>query len=205
VESADEGPERRADVAESVSLAFLALLERLSPEQRAAFLLRDVFDYPYDQIARIVGTSEANARQLAARARRHVDEGRPRFQASPERRDELAQGFFEALERGDLRALEDLLAEDVVLHGDGGGKVPALARAVGGRERVARTMRAWLRAMARFGISLRRVDVNGDPGAVLLDAEGVVVGVWALEIAGDRVRAVRSVVNPDKLTHLRAG
>jgi RNA polymerase sigma-70 factor (ECF subfamily) len=205
VESADDDPERRAEVAESVSLAFLALLERLSPEQRAAFLLRDVFDYPYDRIARIVGTSEANARQLAARARRHVEEGRPRFHASPERRDELARGFFEALERGDLRALEDLLAEDVVLHGDGGGKVPALARAVRGRERVARTMRAWLRASARFGISLRRADVNGDPGAVLLDREGVVVGVWALEIAGDRVRAVRSVVNPDKLTHLARG
>ncbi|HEX8101692.1 MAG TPA: RNA polymerase sigma factor SigJ, partial [Solirubrobacteraceae bacterium] len=147
----DDDPARRAEVADSLSLAFLVLLESLSPEQRAAFLLRDVFDEPYDRIAEIVGTSEPNARQLAARARRHVAERRPRFEASRERRETLAGRFFAAAEEGDLAGLEALLAQDVVLHGDGGGKAPALARAVHGRARVARTLLAWQRAGARAG------------------------------------------------------
>src|SRR5215203_5026537 len=143
-------------MADSLSLAFLVLLERLSPEQRAAFLLREVFDEPYDRIAEIVGTSEQNARQLATRARRHVEERRPRFEASRERREELATRFFAAAEEGDLAGLEALLAQDVVLHGDGGGKAPALARAVHGRARVVRTLGAWLRAGARFGVITSR-------------------------------------------------
>ena len=146
VEDAGADPAGHAELSDSLSLAFLVMLERLSPEQRAAFLLRDVFDYPYERIAGIVGTSEANARQLAARARRHVEERRPRFDASPERREELARRFIAAARDGDLAALEELLAEDVVLHGDGGGVVPALARAVSGRARVARTLVAWARA-----------------------------------------------------------
>jgi RNA polymerase sigma-70 factor (TIGR02957 family) len=196
-------PARHAEVADSLSLAFLALLERLSPEQRAAFLLREVFDYPYDQIARIVGKSEDNARQLVARARRHVQEGRPRFEASRERREALAQRFFAAASNGDLRTLEELLADDVVLHGDGGGKAPALARPVHGRARVAKTLLTWVRVAARsVGLSLRRVEVNGQPGAMLLDADGRVLAVMALDIADGQVQAVRSVVNPDKLRHL---
>ena len=117
-------------MADSLSLAFLVLLESLSPEQRAVLLLRDVFDYGYGEIAAIVGKSEDNTRQLAARARRHVEERRPRFEASREQRDELARRFFAAAQEGDLGGLEALLAHDVVLHGDGGGKAPALARAV---------------------------------------------------------------------------
>src|SRR5919202_561988 len=143
VASTDEDPARKAEMADSMSLAFLVLLESLSPEQRAAFLLREVFDEPYERIAEIIGTSEQNARQLATRARRRVDERRPRFEASPE--------------QGDLEALEELLAHDVVLHGDGGGKAPALARALHGRTRVARTLTAWMRAGERLGgFSLRR-------------------------------------------------
>ncbi len=126
--SEEEDPARQAEVADSLSLAFLVLLESLSPEQRAVFLLREVFDYPYDQIAGIVGKSEDNVRQLAVRARRHVDERRSRFEASREQRDELADRFFAAAQEGELAALEALLAEDVELHGDGGGKAPALAR-----------------------------------------------------------------------------
>ncbi len=110
------------------------LLESLSPEQRAAFLLREVFDYPYDEIAEIVGKSEDNARQLAARARRHVEERRPRFEASRQAREQLADRFFAAIGDGDVKGLEEMLAEDVVLHGDGGGKAPALARALHGRD-----------------------------------------------------------------------
>ncbi len=200
---ADEDPARHAEVAESLSLAILALQERLSPEQRAAFLLREVFDYRYDEIARIVGTSEENARQLVSRARRHVQEGRPRFEASPAAREALAERFFAAAERGDLAALEALLADDVVLHGDGGGRVPAIGRALRGRALIARSLVAWGRAAVRVGgFSLRRVEVNGQPGALMLDAAGGLVGVMALDVADGRVQAVRSMVNPDKLRHL---
>jgi len=169
VTSAEDDPARRAETADSLSLAFLVLLESLSPEQRAAFLLREVFDEPYERIAEIVGTSAQNARQLAARARRHVEERRPRFEASRERREELATRFFAAAEEGDLHGLEELLAHDVVLRGDGGGKAPALARAVYGRARAARTLVNSLRARIRFGISWRREEVNGQPGALFFD------------------------------------
>ncbi len=184
-------------------MAFLLLLESLSPEQRAVFLLREVFDYPYDRIAEIVGKSESGARQLAVRARRQVDEGRPRFETSNEERERLADRFFAATREGDLGALEALLAEDVHLHGDGGGKVPALARAIRGRLRVARTLAAWSRAGARFGaVTVRREEVNGQPGGVVLDSAGRVISLMVLDISGGQVTAVRSVVNPDKLRHL---
>jgi RNA polymerase sigma-70 factor (TIGR02957 family) len=196
-------PARHAEVADTLSLAFLVLLETLSPEQRAVFLLREVFDYPYDRIAEIVGKSEANVRQLAVRARRHVEEGRTRFDASREQREQLADRFFAAAQEGDLPALEELLAEDVELHGDGGGKVPALARALFGRSRVARTLRNWMRTGARMvNVEMRRVDVNSQPGALLLDGEGRVFGVMALDIADGQIQGIRSIVNPDKLGHL---
>jgi RNA polymerase sigma-70 factor (TIGR02957 family) len=201
--SSEDDPARQAEVADSLSLAFLVLLESLSPEQRAVFLLREVFDYPYERIAEIVGKSEDNVRQLAVRARRHVEERRVRFDASREQREQLADRFFAATAEGDLAGLEELLAEDVELHGDGGGKVPALARALYGRARVARTLRNWLRAGERIaGVQTRRVDVNGQPGALLLDAEGRLFAVMALDIADGRVQGIRSVVNPDKLVHL---
>ena len=203
VAGADDDPARRAEMADSLSLAFLVLLESLSPEQRAAFLLREVFDEPYERIAEIVGTSEGNARQLAARARRHVEERRPRFEASREQREALADRFFAAAQEGDLEGLEELLAHDVVLHGDGGGKAPALAQAIHGRARVARTLRAWSRAGARLaGITLRRAEVNGQPGAVFSDRHGGLFCVMTLDIAGGQVQGVRSIVNPDKLRHL---
>jgi DNA-directed RNA polymerase specialized sigma24 family protein len=198
-----EDPGQQAEMADSLSLAFLVLLESLSPEQRAVLLLRDVFDYGYDEVARIVGKSEDNVRQLAARARRHVEERRPRFETSPEQRKELARRFFAAAEEGDLAGLEALLAHDVVLHGDGGGKVPAIARALHGRNRVARTLVAWARAGARAGgFELRPVEVNGQPGALTLDPDGGLIGVMALDIAEGQVQGVRSIVNPDKLGHI---
>ena len=190
-------------MADSLSLAFLVLLESLSPEQRAAYLLREVFDYPYDQIARIVGKSEDNTRQLVTRARRQVQERRPRFEASRERREVLARRFFAAAVDGELEALEELLADDVVLHGDGGGKAPALAHPVHGRAKVARTLLAWFRAGARIGgVSLQAAEVNGQPGALLLDPEGRLVTVLSVDVADGQVQAIRSIVNPDKLRHL---
>jgi RNA polymerase sigma-70 factor (TIGR02957 family) len=199
----DDDAATQAEMADSLSLAFLVLLESLSPEQRAVLLLHDVFDYGYDEVARIVGKSEDNARQLAARARRHVEERRPRFQSSREQRDELARRFFAAAREGDLGALESLLAHDVVLRGDGGGKAPALARSLHGRSRVARTLRNWARQGARMpGVAMRQAEVNGRPGVVITDGEGRVVSVMALEIAGGQVTAVSSIVNPEKLGHL---
>ncbi|HVD57626.1 MAG TPA: RNA polymerase sigma-70 factor [Thermoleophilaceae bacterium] len=199
----DDDPALHAELSDSLSLAFLVLLESLSPEQRAVFLLREVFDYGYGEIAEIVGKSEDNTRQLAVRARRHVEERRPRFDASREQRELLADRFFAAAQEGELEALEALLAEDVELYGDGGGKVPALARVLRGRTRVARTLAAWARQQRKLqGVTVRRVDVNGQPGAVVLDAEGRVFSVLALEIGDGRVQSVHSVVNPDKLGHL---
>ena len=203
VTSADEDPARHAEMADSLSLAFLVLLESLSPEQRAVFLLHDVFDYPYERIAEIVGKSEPATRQLAVRARRHVDERRPRFEASRRQRDELARRFLAATEEGDLRALEELLAADVVLHGDGGGKAPALARPLHGRRRVARTLVTWARQARRFGgVTIRPVEVNGQPGAMFVHSSGKLVSVMSFDVAAGRIQAVRSIVNPDKLRHI---
>ncbi len=198
-----DDPAVRAEMADSLSLAFLLLLDRLSPEQRAVLLLRDVFDYGYAEIGQIVGKSPDNVRQLAARARRHIDGRRPRYEASAERRDELARRFFDAARDGDLAGLEALLAEDVVLRGDGGGKVPALARALHGRQRVARTLAAWARQGARMpGAGFTPAGVNGQPGALLRDGDGRLIGVMALEIAGGQVQGVSSIVNPEKLRHI---
>jgi RNA polymerase sigma-70 factor (TIGR02957 family) len=198
-----EDPASQVEMADSLSLALLVLLESLSPEQRAVLLLRDVFDYGYDEIARILDKSEANVRQLASRARSHVEQGRPRFQTSREQRDELARRFFAAVEQGDVAGLEALLAHDVQLTGDGGGKVPALSRPLRGRSRVARAVGAWMRLAARVpGVSLRPVEVNGGPGALLLDADARLIGVWTLEITGGQIAGLNSIVNPDKLAHL---
>jgi hypothetical protein len=179
------------------------LLESFSPEQRAVLLLHDVFDYGYPEIAGIIGKSEDNVRQLATRARRHVEQRRPRFQTTREQRDELARRFFGAAEHGDLAALEALLAHDVELTGDGGGKVPALARSLRGRNHVARAVISWVRRVARLpGVSLRPVEVNGGPGALFLDAEQRVIGVCALDVAGGQITSISGIVNPDKLMHL---
>jgi|HubBroStandDraft_6_1064221.scaffolds.fasta_scaffold00565_22 RNA polymerase sigma-70 factor (TIGR02957 family) len=198
-----DDPAQHAEIADSLSTAMLVLLETLSPEQRAVLLLRDVFDYRYSEIAAIVGKSEDNVRQLASRARGHVESRRPRFESSREQRDELARRFFAAAEDGDLAGLEALLAHDVVLTGDGGGKVPALARPLRGRNRVARALANWTKIATRIpGASLRQVEVNGMPGGLLLDGDGLLVGVWSLGISGGQIQSINSVVNPDKLAHL---
>ena len=196
-----DDPARHAETADSLSLAMLVLLESLSPEQRAVLLLHDVFDYGYAEIAAIVGKSEDNARQLATRARRHLQQRRPRFQTTREQREELAARFFAAVEQGDLAGLEALLAHDVDLTGDGGGKVPALARPLRGRSRVARALIDSV--IARLPeVSLRLVEVNGGPGALYLDGQQRLIAVMALDITGGQITGISSIVNPDKLTHL---
>jgi RNA polymerase sigma-70 factor (TIGR02957 family) len=200
----EDDPARHAETADSLSLAMLVLLESLSPEQRAVLLLHDVFDYDHAQIAEIIGKSQDNVRQLATRARRHVEQRRPRFQTTREQQEELARRFFEASEQGDLAGLEALLAYDVQLTGDGGGKVPALPRTLRGRNRVARALVDFSdrRAALVPGWSLRPVEVNGGPGALYLDAQQRLMIVVALDIADGQIRSINSILNPDKLTHL---
>jgi len=198
-----DDPARHAETAESLSLAMLVLLESLSPEQRAVLLLRDVFDYGYSEIAAIVGKSEDNVRQLATRARGHVKQGRPRFHTTRDQREELARRFFAAVEQGDVAGLEALLAHDVKLTGDGGGKVPALARSLRGRSLVAGVIADGIRRFYELpGVSSRTVEVNGSPGALFLDGQQRLIGVMALDITDGRITNISSIVNPDKLAHL---
>jgi RNA polymerase sigma-70 factor, ECF subfamily len=198
----EDDPAARAEEADSLSMAFLLLLERLSPVERAVFLLHDVFGYGYDEVAPIVDKSEANCRQLALRARRHIESERPRFDASRKKRDELASHFLAAVTDGDLDSLVELLAADVVVYGDGGGKAPQWAAPIVGAERVARLFAGIGRQMSELGIRVEPRRVNGQPGAIFLDPEGRLINVWSLDIVDGVVQAVRSVINPDKLQHL---
>jgi RNA polymerase sigma-70 factor (ECF subfamily) len=193
---------RHAETADSLSLAFLHLLEKLAPVERAVFLLREVFDYSYDEIAPIVGKSPENCRQILARAHRHVEEGRRRFDVSREERDEVAGRFLAAWEGGDTEALVELLAADATVYGDGGGKAPSLPQPLVGAERVAKALIGWGRQAFARGFEYRPAVVNGDPGVVFYDPEGTAIWVAALDIADGVVIAVRSVLNPDKLTHV---
>jgi RNA polymerase sigma-70 factor (TIGR02957 family) len=197
-----EDPASQVELADSLSVAFLVLLESLTPEERAVLVLHDVFDYGYGEVAEVIGKSEDNSRQLAVRARRHVDERRPRFEGSRRRREELGERFFAAAERGDLESLESLLSRDVILRGDGGGKVPALARPLHGANRVARALVNWGRQGAGSGARMRRAEVNGQPGAIVTDAAGATIAAMSVEVGGDGIVGVNSVVNPEKLGHL---
>ncbi len=191
-----------AETADSLSMAFLVLLESLTPVERAVFLLREVFDYGYDEIAGIVDRTEDNCRQLYVRARRHVDEGRPRFEASRQHRDELVERFFAAAERGDLEALEELLAADVVVYGDGGGKAPSWPKPIFGRERVAKLIAGTLAQARDVGVTFRAAHVNGQPGVMFLDDEGRIGAVMSVDVADGLVQTIRGITNPDKLEHL---
>jgi RNA polymerase sigma-70 factor (ECF subfamily) len=200
----DDEAVRHAETADSLSLAFLHLLEKLSPVERAVFLLREVFDYPYDEVGRIVDKTPENCRQILARAHRHVAEGRRRFDVSREERDEVARRFLGAWEDGDTAALVDLLAADATVYGDGGGKAPAVPVPLVGAERVAKALIGWGRQARERGFTHRPALVNGEPGLVFYEPDGRALWVAALEIADGVVVAVRSVLNPDKLAHVPA-
>ncbi len=197
-----EDPERSAELADSVSMAALLLLERLSPLERAVFVLREVFGFGFAEIASAVDRSEDACRQLAVRARRHMDAGRPRFEADRRAREELAARFFEAMRDGALDGLRDLLAADVQLIADGGGKAPQLARGLVGAENVARVLRSMVPPMVEVGVRFERHEVNGQPGLVIRDGEGKVLTVWSLDVLDGRIQYIRAVLNPDKLGHL---
>jgi RNA polymerase sigma-70 factor, ECF subfamily len=200
----DDEAVRHAETADSLSLAFLHLLEKLSPVERAVFLLREVFDYPYDEVAEIVGKSPENCRQILSRAHAHIEEGRRRFDVSREEREEVARRFLAAWEEGDTGALVQLLAPDATVFGDGGGKAPAVPAPLVGAERVAKALIGWGRQAHEHGFTHRSAMVNGEPGVIFYDEQGAVLWVAALEIAEGVVVAVRSILNPDKLSHLRA-
>jgi RNA polymerase sigma-70 factor (ECF subfamily) len=197
-----EDPARSAELADSVSMAALLLLERLSPLERAVFVLREVFAYDFADVAAAVGRSEAACRQLLVRARDHIASGRPRFDVDRQARDELATRFFDAIRDGDVEGLRDVLAADVQLVGDAGGKAPALSRIVVGADKVARLLGAIFADLARVGATLERCEVNGQPGAILRDRDGKVAFTFALDLLGGQIQTVRSVANPDKLRHL---
>ncbi|MBP2707482.1 RNA polymerase sigma-70 factor [Microbispora sp. RL4-1S] len=203
----DPGPAEHAELADSLSMAFLVLLETLSPVERAVLMLREVFGYGYQDVALIIGKSEVNCRQILARARQRIAAGRQARDnvPAPARRaqgEELARRFFEVAGGGDLDALLGMLAPDVVLHGDGGGKAQSLARPAAGASRVGRMLVAGLRRVLALGVVVRTAWINGRPGAVMYDAEGRVAAVVELDVADGVVQAIHSVVNPDKLTHL---
>jgi RNA polymerase sigma-70 factor, ECF subfamily len=195
-------PAERAEMSDSLSMAFLVLLESLTPTERAVFLLHEVFGYDYKEIAGITGKSETNCRQILARARHHVDDGKPRFDASREQREEVARRFFAAAEGGDMTALLEMVAPDVVMVGDGGGKAWAIAQPLSGAEQVVRLVLGLYRRAPKMGVHVEPAWVNGQPGAVSYDGEGRVVSVFVLDIADGLVQTVRSIVNPDKLHHL---
>ncbi|MFC5214395.1 RNA polymerase sigma-70 factor [Streptomyces coerulescens] len=197
-----EDPARATELADSVSMAALLLLERLSPLERAVFVLREVFGFGFDEIAAAVDRSEAACRQLVVRARRHMAAGRPRFAADRQERQELASRFFEALKDGDVGALRNLLAADAQLVGDGGGKAPQLARAVVGAENVARLLASVVPRLARVEVSFEPHEINGQPGAVYRDRDGRVLQTLVLDVLDGRIQTIRTVLNPDKLGHM---
>ena len=197
-----EDPERSAELADSVSMAALLLLERLSPLERAVFVLREVFGFGFPEVASAVGRSEAACRQLAVRARRHMDAGRPRFEADRRERDELAARFFGALREGDVEGLRELLAADVQLVGDSGGKAPQLARAIVGAANVARVFASIFPWLVRIDVTLEPHEVNGQPGAIFRDRDGKVLLTLALDVLDGQIQTIRSVINPDKLRHV---
>ena len=199
----DEGrdPAGRLQADESLSIAFLVLLERLNPTERAVFLLREVFDYEYAEIAAALGISEANCRQILRRARQHVRAERPRFKATEEEHDALLERFQQAALSGDVGSLEALLSADVVLHTDGGGKAPALPNLVHGANNVARAIVGGITRLTPRNLVQRMVQINGEPGIVTY-LNGRPFGVFTIQVSEGHIAAVYAITNPDKLSHL---
>ncbi|AXK34530.1 RNA polymerase sigma-70 factor [Streptomyces armeniacus] len=197
-----QDPERSAELADSLSMSALLLLERLTPLERAVFVLREVFGFGFPDIASAVGRSDAACRQLAVRARRHMDEGRPRFEADRQEREKLAERFFDAFRDGDVDGLRELLAADVQMVGDGGGKAPQWANPINGADKVARVLASFVHPLHRIGVVVEPHEVNGQPGAIFRDAAGKVFNALVLDVLDGQIQAIRSVINPDKLAHV---
>jgi RNA polymerase sigma-70 factor (ECF subfamily) len=204
VERLDEAPAESAELTESLSIAYLVLLDQLSATERAVLLLHDVFGYRFDEIGAIVDRSDAGCRQIAVRARRRLDPERPRFDRDPRERIQIAEQFLTAFREGDIDALLHLVSQDAVFVGDGGGKAAALPEPIYGRDRVVHLLRAFANQNKRLNLRFEPALVNAQPGAIVRDLDGLVVTVIALDISGGAVHTVRSIVNPDKIGHLGA-
>jgi RNA polymerase sigma-70 factor (ECF subfamily) len=188
-------------VDESLSMAFLVLLERLTPVERAVFLLREVFEYKYSEIAAVLGQSEVNCRQILRRARQHVSEMRPRFKPSAQKQNDLLERFLKAIGSGDMDGLLALLSSDVVLHSDGGGKAIAVPNLVHGAGNVARGIFGGIRKLVPKDVVRRMAQINGAPGVVTY-LNGKPFSVLTLDASEGRVRAIYIVTNPEKLAHI---
>ncbi len=197
-----QDPQRSAELADSVSMVALLLLERLTPLERAAFVLREVFGFDFPEVASAVGRSEPACRQLVVRARRHMNAGRPRFSADRRERQRLAARFLDALTEGNVDDLRELLAADVRLVADSGGKAPRWARAFTGVDQVARVLATLLPPFVRIGGVVQPHLVNGQPGAIFRDRGGNVINTWTLDVLDGRIQTIRTVSNPDKLSHV---
>jgi RNA polymerase sigma-70 factor (ECF subfamily) len=195
-------PAEVAEMADSLALSFLVLLETLSEVERAVFLLREVFDYGYDEIADIVDRSEVNCRQIFTRARKRIDEGKPRYEVDRERQRAVGGDFAAALKAGEVQRALNMLAPDVVFYGDGGGVGRGLPRPIYGRDRVSRLLAAFSREGEEIAARIEPTEINGQPGTLNFDAEGRLINVFVFDVADGAVQAVRSVINPDKLRHL---
>jgi len=201
----DEGagdPAANAEQADTLSMSFLLLLEGLTPVERAVFLLHDVFDYGFEEVGRIVHRAPATCRQHAVRARRFVADNRPRFDASEAERDELVRGFLAASDHGDVNGLIELLAEDVIVHGDGGGKAPQWSNPIVGADKVSRMFAGFGDQLRRIRATLEPHRINDQPGVLARGPHGGVMAVMSFEIVDGRIATIRSIVNPDKLAHL---
>ena len=199
---AEPDPAELAETSDSLSMAFLVLLESLAPAERAVFLLREVFGYDYSEIAGITGKTEAACRQTFARSRRRIDEGRPRFETSRAEGEELTALFLAAADGGDMASLLERLAPDVVFYGDSGGKGESFISPVLGRGRVAQVLRFSFERTVQIGASLGAAWVNGQPGVLVRDADGNLIAVIVLDVLDGQVLAIRTVANPEKLRHL---
>jgi RNA polymerase sigma-70 factor, ECF subfamily len=203
IEDAVAGPADNVEMADSLSQAFLLMLERLTPVERAAFLLREVFGYEYSEVGKVIDRSEAHSRQLVSRAKKHLGASRPRFDPDEARRDELLERFLAAANDGDVEALEQLLAEDAALYSDGGGKVTAARRPLFGCSRVASVFAKLTRKQQRRGpFDVQLVKVNRHPGRILRTADGAIWDILSIDVVDGRIQTVRIIRNPDKLAHV---
>jgi RNA polymerase sigma-70 factor (ECF subfamily) len=198
----DDDAARTVEVDDTIALAFLVALERLTPDERAVLVLREAFDYGFDEIGEIVGKDPANCRQILSRARRRVADDRPRFDPDPDERRELADRFLQAARDGDMDGLVALLAPDAVLVGDGGGKARSIPAPMVGGAQVGRALATFYRLGAEWGLELHPAWVNGGPGFRSVAPDGRLVNVVGFDVEGGVITRVHSMLNPDKLGHL---